>query len=235
MQVNLPHTLKYIWQEVGDRDGWKVFEKDKLLMLKSPCLIPNLNLAILSDNNTDTSIIASYFNDACYGVIYPFGMNLSYNNKPLASVQITEMHLSANDIEPMFDVNVEIVATYEELDLWSQTSGQVFGFAKEEMMKFLQPLYKGSSTKLLYYKEDGKIVGVGQINIDDNNLVYISSIGVLEEYRRRGIGKKIMNACLLQGKELGGKVFGLHASPEGEFLYRELNFNKNSVWSFDVF
>lgn len=80
-----------------------------------------------------------------------------------------------------------------------------------------------------------EIVGTGHIYMDDMNLVYVSTIGVLEPHRRKGIGKDIMNACLKNGIGLGGDTFALYASEIGEFLYKNIGFKEIAKWSFRVF
>jgi len=58
------------------------------------------------------------------------------------------------------------------------------------------------------YVEDGKIAGTGALHICWEDLAEIRSVCVVESSRKRGIGRKIVNACLEEAKEFEvDKVF----------------------------
>ena len=50
------------------------------------------------------------------------------------------------------------------------------------------------------YVEDGKIAGTGALHICWEDLAEIRSVCVVESSRKRGIGRKIVNACLEEAK-----------------------------------
>jgi len=60
------------------------------------------------------------------------------------------------------------------------------------------------------YEENSRILGVVSLHIYWEDLGEIKSLAVLPEYQSKGIGKKLIKACLKEGKELGlKKVFAL--------------------------
>lgn len=64
------------------------------------------------------------------------------------------------------------------------------------------------------YETGGKIVGVGSLHIYWEDLAEIKSLAVIEEYQHKGIGKKIVEACIEDAKQLGiKKVFALTYVP----------------------
>jgi amino-acid N-acetyltransferase len=64
------------------------------------------------------------------------------------------------------------------------------------------------------YETDGKIVGVGSLHIYWEDLAEIKSLAVIDQYQHQGIGKKIVEACLEDAKQLGiKKVFALTYVP----------------------
>jgi len=56
-----------------------------------------------------------------------------------------------------------------------------------------------------------------------SKLSLIASIGVLEEYRKQGIGKALMNACINKSLEKNAEALALHATAMGETLYKSLH------------
>jgi ribosomal protein S18 acetylase RimI-like enzyme len=66
-----------------------------------------------------------------------------------------------------------------------------------------------------------KLIGFARAISDVCSNAYISTVAVLPEYQRRGIGRKLME-MLMEGHE--GVKFVLHTSEAGERLYRSLGF-----------
>ena len=69
--------------------------------------------------------------------------------------------------------------------------------------------------------------GFAQLNETEEGEFYLDSIGVLEEYRNRGIGSKLFAAQIERAKSLGHKTVGLIVDvdkPKAEALYTRLGF-----------
>lgn len=65
------------------------------------------------------------------------------------------------------------------------------------------------------YLQNRKVVGICALHICWENLGEIRSLAVSEEVRNRGIGAKLVDACLEEAKELGvKKVFALTYQPK---------------------
>ncbi len=82
----------------------------------------------------------------------------------------------------------------------------------------------------------GRIVGCGALTIEWDNLAEIKSVAVAGPYQRRGIGRRIVRACLTEARRLGiGKVFTLTMRPA---FFERLGFARvdrdslpHKVWS----
>lgn len=62
--------------------------------------------------------------------------------------------------------------------------------------------------------EDGNVVGVCGLTICWEDLAEIRSLAVEEDFRNRGIGKRLVESCLKEAEEIGIKrVFALTNSP----------------------
>lgn len=69
--------------------------------------------------------------------------------------------------------------------------------------------------------------GFAQLKETEEGEFYLDSVGVLEEYRNRGIGSKLFAAQIERARFLGHKVVGLivdEGKPQAEALYRRLGF-----------
>jgi amino-acid N-acetyltransferase len=60
---------------------------------------------------------------------------------------------------------------------------------------------------------DGRVVGCAALVIAWENLAEIRSLGVAPEYQRRGIGRRLVEACLTEARRIGvRRVFALTAN-----------------------
>jgi amino-acid N-acetyltransferase len=60
----------------------------------------------------------------------------------------------------------------------------------------------------------GRVIGCGALTIEWDNLAEIKSLAVAGPYQRRGLGRRLVKACLAEARRLGiGKVFALTSSP----------------------
>ncbi|SDF72581.1 N-acetylglutamate synthase [Methanolobus vulcani] len=84
-------------------------------------------------------------------------------------------------------------------------------YAKQEMMlpRSLSELYE--FTRSFHVCEiDGEIIGCCALQVSWENMAEVLSFAVKQEYRDKGIGTKLVKACLEESKELGiNKVFTL--------------------------
>ena len=72
------------------------------------------------------------------------------------------------------------------------------------------------------YEENGEIVGIGSLHVFWEDLAEIKSLAVLPQHQHKGIGKKIVEHCIEEAKQLGvKKVFALTYLPE---FFQKLGF-----------
>jgi GNAT superfamily N-acetyltransferase len=63
---------------------------------------------------------------------------------------------------------------------------------------------------------------------------YISALYVHQNYRRKGYGKIIMNACHDYLREIGCTNVLLHASDEGKYLYKSIDYSISNEFSYTL-
>ncbi len=62
---------------------------------------------------------------------------------------------------------------------------------------------KNTIKSFLLYTENNKIVGCGSLEVYSQKLAEIRSLVVLPKYQKKGIGSKLIEACILRAKGLG--------------------------------
>lgn len=89
-------------------------------------------------------------------------------------------------------------------------------YAKQELMlaRSLSELYE-SIRNFYVFEDNGNIIGCCGLQVVWEDCAEILSIAVIPEYTKRGIGSKLLSACLEEGNALGvTKVFTLTYVPE---------------------
>jgi amino-acid N-acetyltransferase len=72
------------------------------------------------------------------------------------------------------------------------------------------------------YEENGQVLGIGALAICWEDLAEVRSLAVVPGQHGKGIGRKIVEKCLLEAKDLGLKrVFALTYQPE---FFKKLGF-----------
>src|SRR5512145_2279108 len=79
------------------------------------------------------------------------------------------------------------------------------------LARSLSELYTHLRDTLVFVEEEtGEVVGCCSLHIVWENLAEIRSLAVLESHQSRGIGRKLVESCVLEAKELGiGRLFTL--------------------------
>jgi amino-acid N-acetyltransferase len=103
------------------------------------------------------------------------------------------------------------------------------------LSRSLAELYE-SLRDFYVYEEDNQVVGAAALQIFWSDLAEVRSVAVAEGYGRKGIGEKVVQACIEEAKALGLKrVFCLTYKPD---FFAKLGFRlvdkselPHKVWS----
>jgi amino-acid N-acetyltransferase len=90
------------------------------------------------------------------------------------------------------------------------------------LSRSLSELYE-SLRDFYIFEEEGRLIGAAALHIVWEDLAELRSVAVAEEAEHRGVGTKLVNACIDEAKALGLKrVFCLTYKPEffGRFGFR---------------
>ncbi len=84
----------------------------------------------------------------------------------------------------------------------------VNGYAKNGLMLMKTPYQIYRNIQSFYvFEMDNQIVGCCRLNIIWKNLAEVSSLAVAETYKRRGIGKQLVQKMIADGLSIGIKEF----------------------------
>jgi len=109
----------------------------------------------------------------------------------------------------------EIVNLYKSAGWWKDSY-------KSEGIK---DLIRGSFLFVVAFdKIEKKAVGMGRLISDKVSDAYIQDLVVLDKYRKKGIGSKILNKLVKYCKDKGIIWIGLIAEPDQDFFYLSNNF-----------
>ena len=93
--------------------------------------------------------------------------------------------------------------------------GQLLGRSLADIYETIRDFY--------VYEEDGKVLGVGALEICWEDLAEVRSLAVVPGQQGKGIGRQIVQCCLDEARELGIKrVFALTYQPD---FFKRLGFH----------
>lgn len=118
-----------------------------------------------------------------------------------------------------------------------QIQGLINLFAKKDLMlpRSLNQLYE-NLRDFWVIEQGGKIIGCCAVHLSWENLAEIKSLAVLKKYQEKGMGTKLVYACLLEARELGAKsVFVLTYRPAffKKFGFKRISSSKlpHKIWA----
>ncbi|MDR2811835.1 MAG: N-acetyltransferase [Endomicrobium sp.] len=106
---------------------------------------------------------------------------------------------------------------------------------KEMLHRSLNAIYENVQ-EFIVLENEGKIIACGALHVSWEDLAEVKALAVSEEYKRQGIGRKMIETLQKNAKELGvKKVFTLTFKPE---FFKKLGYTEipkemlpHKIWS----
>ena len=114
----------------------------------------------------------------------------------------------------------------EDIRRWSDTVNQ--GMQKPDEFPAFQAMAGCDKCHFYVYEEDGRWLGTTLLYSRDGN-AGIHEVGVIPEFRRRGIASALVRHALYEARRSGVSFSTLQASPTGALVYAGLGFQKLSM------
>jgi len=121
-------------------------------------------------------------------------------------------------------VGTDAISWEALVDMYAVTDG-VIGLARKGESDKIKRAFL-NSFKVVTAWDGDKIIGAGRMISDDECYAWIHDIAVLPEYRKQGVGKKIMDNLTKGCEHL---LVGLTSSFEAVDFYKKLGFSKHKT------
>jgi amino-acid N-acetyltransferase len=98
-------------------------------------------------------------------------------------------------------------------------------FARQDMMlpRSLNELYE-NLRDFWVFEDNGRVLGCAALHVCWEELAEIKSVAVLKSHQKKGIGKRLVEACINEAIEIGAKkIFVLTYKPE---FFKKFGFKK---------
>lgn len=142
--------------------------------------------------------------------------------------EITYHFATINDLDTLIDLRIQFT-----LALTSHQDSGVIQNLKEQLHSYFVNSFKNGTSIWYLAKYQKMAVGIGGLVIREQpgNFLnpqgiygYIINMYTLPDFRRKGICGSILELLIAKAKRQGIKAFELHATKEGELVYRQHDF-----------
>ncbi|HTF05354.1 MAG TPA: GNAT family N-acetyltransferase [Bacteroidia bacterium] len=141
---------------------------------------------------------------------------------------ITYHKATQNDVATLVDNRIAFA-----LELSGEQDPEVIVALKKQMTGYFSKATTENTCISFIAKCDGEVAGIGSVHVREQpgNIKnptgkwgYIMNMYTLPAFRRKGICKGLLDALIEDAGKSGITAFELHATNEGELVYRQSNF-----------
>jgi|SRR6185436_3205210 len=141
---------------------------------------------------------------------------------------ITYRKANQNDIQTLVDTRILFA-----VELKGEQPREIIDALKIQMTDYFIKATAANTCISFIGECDGKIAGIGSVilreqpgnlNNPSGKWGYIMNMYTLPEFRRKGICKGILKELIEEALKSGTTAFELHATKEGEFVYKQDGF-----------
>lgn len=236
MNIRLRDNFLDLWNANKTETGWEILSEGSLLCLKSPINCAKLQLCWGIESKDDLDKVYNFMDGKAFGYFEDAESSLSFDLPHDFKIPLPEMMLIEEDFTPEYSdrLEIKIVSNMEELDIWVDLYHRTSGMKIEDIQPFVRSSFKNNGHNFFIANLNGAWLGCADISIDNNKVGLVSSVGVLEEYRKQGFGKGIMNEAIVQVFKKGGKYAALYAYEHAVPFYEKIGFKQNRIWNFYI-
>ena len=232
-------NLLQFWKKMPSSSGFECLEADNFTCIKGPSKLPWSHYAWGEMTLENIEMASTFFKDQ------PLIWYL--NNKQVANpalykqIGLSELGGFPDMVIQLIDWNksdwnsritVDVVKTSKQLEQWILVCSESFGMDLALMSAYIDPIFKearGGKSNITFFLGlvDGEPAGVS-INSGGNLQSTIVWVGVLEKYRRQGLGRAMVESCLDVAKSTGSTSAMLNSFAAGKHLYETIGFTVES-------
>jgi predicted acetyltransferase len=152
----------------------------------------------------------------------------SYTSIKLKMSNITYYKATSEDVQLLAEYRIRFA-----LELSGEQAPETIQMLKEQMLTYFSTAISQNTCISMIAKCDGKVAGIGSFHIREmpgnfknpsGKWGYIMNMYTVPEFRRKGVCKNILNLLVEEGRKQGITAFDLHATKEGELVYKQNGF-----------
>ncbi len=235
------NVLEYFLQ-MPPQAGFATLQEEDLLVLKSPTKLPWDNFCWGKITSKNVEEVLAFFGDHSFTWAVQKSQKKDLSLLENAGLRFDsidpEMSLDLSSYTPCIintKIHIQEIDSPQLFDTWVAIGATVFKTSKNAFSQSFSSSFSQSNFHLFigYYEKTPcaiSLVCMGSTNIG------IYAVGVLEEFRNRGLGKAMTQACLQARQASTRKRAVLQSSPMACPLYKSMGFKTISntlSWVFE--
>lgn len=141
---------------------------------------------------------------------------------------ITYKKAQSTDIKTLIELRLEFLEEY-----WGKQHPELREPLEENLEKYFFKELENNSYLCFIAKNENQVAGIGGLVVrqqpgsfknPSGKFGYLMNMYTRPEYRRKGICKQLLHLLLEDARAQNITAFELHATPEGEFVYKKEGF-----------
>lgn len=229
------NNLLQFWKKMPSESGFEYLEKGQLTCIKGPSKLPWSHYAWGEITEDNIEAVSHFFKGL--PLIWYLHEDQIANAKLCEQIDISRLGTFPDMVIKLSEwkksswddhINVEVVKSSEQLQQWIFVCSKSFDMNQEQVRNYAEPIFEAARDKnkhITFFlgSIDGKPAGVS-INCGGAAQSTIIWVGVLEEYRRQGLGRAMVESCLEVAKNAGSTSSMLNSFAAGKHLYESIGF-----------
>ncbi|MGE0251143.1 MAG: GNAT family N-acetyltransferase [Dongiaceae bacterium] len=232
----MKEIFRQIWQDAKGQKGWDVLELPAAIAFRSPVTdVGAFNSIWGEPDQTGFEKIKKF--QAGYKSFWYIDPQADTGLLPAQGLKLVsespEMVLPLVNFAPHpLKNNIRLIKAGDEKTFacWKSIAAEAFAMALRHVALFCDPFLPCANAHFYLAELNGVGAAVGMGHVA-KQWVGIFFIATLPEFRQKGLGRAVTEACLLAGKNSGAKSAVLYSSPAGLPLYQRLGFQETLRWN----
>lgn len=138
-------------------------------------------------------------------------------------------NISYDDIQAFIECFIDVFSTFKGILPQEYVESEIETASKQEFQQNLVSKLDDRNNILLVATDDKKIIGLAWGNVRDDRVGWLSFLGVVDAYRRKGIGRALLCRFIEQSIDRGAHKISLDTDPKlipAIQLYESMGFSR---------